>query len=108
MHPYAFGFFPGLFWGGFLFFGLLRLLFFVLLIVLVVRLVSHAGRRHAWHHHAYATGWGHDAATADPRRIAAWRYAAGKIDRPEFDRIVAALDASEPRAGGSDPAAGAK
>jgi uncharacterized membrane protein len=97
MHRLAFGFFPGFFWGGLFLFGLLKLLFFVLLIVVIVRLVSHAGRHHAWHG---------DASGADPRRIAAWRYAAGKIDRAEFDRIVAALDATE-RTDASQPPAGA-
>jgi uncharacterized membrane protein len=97
-------FFPGAFlWPALFFFGLFRILLFVLVIALIVRLVSH-GHRHAEyaHGHGYGPGFGYgwrhghdfDTQSLDPRRIAAWRYAAGKIDRAEFDRIMGGLDAS--------------
>jgi uncharacterized membrane protein len=79
--------------GPFLLFGwLFRFLVLVLIIWLLVRIFSH---RHDhmghWHGHHH---W--DATAEDPRRIAAARYAAGRIDRAEFDRITAALDATAP------------
>jgi len=87
--PAAFIFGPAL-----LFFGLLKIALFVLLIVLIVRLVSH-GHRHPAYAHGGGHGYGrHDTQGADPRRVAAWRYAAGQIDRAEFDRITAGLDAA--------------
>jgi len=97
-------FFPGAFFflgPALLFFGLFKLVFFVLLIVLVVRLITH-GRGHAAYAHGCASEYGHgyghrhgyDAQDLDPRRVAAWRYAAGKIDRAEFDRVVSGIDAA--------------
>jgi uncharacterized membrane protein len=78
-----------------LFAGFFKILIVVLLIVFLVRILSHRHDRfdHGhWHgHHGH---W--DAGAQDPRRIAAMRYAAGKIDRAEFDRIMSALDASGP------------
>jgi uncharacterized membrane protein len=77
--------------------GLFKILFVVAVIVLIVRLVS---RRHyggPWVGHGQWAGHYWAAPDAqDPRRIAAMRYAAGRIDRAEFERIVGALDASEP------------
>jgi uncharacterized membrane protein len=110
------GFFPGAFLLApvLLFFGFIKIMFFVLIIVFIVRLATH-GRRHAEYAHGYGNGHGYgyghgghhghggfDAQNMDPRRIAAWRYAAGKIDRAEFDRIVSGLDAA---AGASAPTA---
>lgn len=97
------GFYPGAFFLGpaLLFFWLVRLALLVLLIVLVVRLVTH-GWHHGDHSHGYGRGRGYgygyggtqSAAETDPRRVAAWRFAVGEIDRAEFDRIVSALDAA--------------
>ena len=108
---HGFGFFPGILWPVVLFFGLLKLLFVVLIIGFIVRLAMH-GRGHyhgyGWGHgqgHGHGYGYGGGMADVDPRRIAAWRYAAGKIDRAEFDRIVAGLDASA-AAGPTTPPAG--
>lgn len=106
-----YGFFPGAFFFGpsLLFFGLLRIALLVLLIVLIVRLVSH-GHRGADYMHDRGRGYGHaggyDAQSTDPRRVAAWRYAAGQIDRAEFDHIMGGLDAastSAPTAAPSNP-----
>jgi uncharacterized membrane protein len=99
---HGFGFFPGmlLFGPALLFIALFKILFFVLLIMLIVRLVTH-GRRHGaaagyghGHHHGHHHGGGSEMQDLDPRRIAAWRYASGKIDRAEFDRVIAGLDAA--------------
>jgi uncharacterized membrane protein len=83
--PFMFGYGPLLLFGWFF-----RFLFLVLIIWLLVRILSH---RHDhmgyWHGHRH---W--EAAAQDPRRIAAARYAAGQIDRADFDRITAALDAT--------------
>ena len=90
-------FFPGaFFWPGLFFFGFFRILLFVLLIALVVRLVSHGHRRADY---AYGPGYhrrGHvnGPSDFDPARATAWRYAAGQIDRAEFDRIMSALGSS--------------
>ena len=112
------GFFPGVFvWPALAFFGLFRILLFVLLIVLIVRLVTR-GHRHAdyAYGHGYGPGYGfgwhhghghnhdYDVQNVDPRRVAAWLYAAGKIDRAEFDHIMAGLDAGAPAAPPSPPA----
>ena len=107
-------FFPGaFFWPALLFGGLFKILLFVLLISLVVRLVGHGHWRSAYahphgpgygHSHAYDYGSDPDPHNLDPRRVAAWRYAAGKIDRVEFDRIMSGLDASAPAAPSSPPA----
>lgn len=79
--------------GPFLFFGLFfRVLFLVLIIWLLVRIFSHR-HDHMGHWHGHRQ-W--DSMAGDPRRIAAARYAAGHIDRAEFDRITATLDASAP------------
>ena len=108
------GFFPGVFFFApvLLFFGFLKIMFFVLLIVFIVRLATH-GRRHAAYANSYGDAQGHgpgyghgghhghggaDVQNMDPRRIAAWRYASGKIDRTEFDGIIAGLDATAPAA----------
>jgi hypothetical protein len=75
--------------------GLLKVVLFVGLILLVVRLAT--GHRY---HHAYAHGgpYGQHAPYAqtpqDPRRVAAMRYASGAIGREEFDRIMRDLDAA--------------
>ena len=95
------GFLPGLFWFGpaILFLGFFKLLFFVLIIWLIVRLVSHGSRHAAYAHGDPWHGYGHGPHVGfdgDPRRLAAMRYAAGKIDRAEFDRIMAGLDANSP------------
>ena len=112
------GFFPGAFvWPALFFFGLLKIVLFVLLVTLIVRLVSH-GHRHAAYAHGYGHGFGHghghgygrdneydyNPQNLDPRRVAAWRYAAGKIDRAEFDRVIAGLDAAAPSTPPSNPA----
>ena len=109
------GVFPGAFFIGpaLLFFWLVRLALLVLLIVLVVRLVTH-GSHHADHGHGngyghgrgygYGHGGAQSAAEADPRRVAAWRYAAGQIDCAEFDRIINGLDAAA--VGAPSPAPG--
>jgi uncharacterized membrane protein len=79
-------------WPLLLFGGLFKILIIVAVVVLIVRLVSRHGHSGYWHGH------GHDhfsSTEQDPRRIAALRYAAGKIDRTEFDQIVSTLDASE-------------
>ena len=95
------GFFPGLMFFGpaLLFLGLIKVLFVVLVIMLIVRLVSHGHHRPGYHarwHDGYSHGYGHSDAQLDPRRVAAWRYAAGKIDRAEFDRIMSGLDCAAP------------
>jgi hypothetical protein len=41
---------------------------------------------------------GHHGHDMDPRRVAAYRYASGKIDRAEFEGIIAGLDAATPQA----------
>jgi hypothetical protein len=104
------GFFPGVFFFAplFLLFGFFKIVLVVLIIVLIVRLFTH-GRHHA----AYAQGYGYDRGhdhgyrghfgspsgeNMDPRRVAAWRFAAGKIDRAEFDHIMSGLDAAAPAA----------
>ena len=94
-------------WPALLFFGVFKILLFVLLIMLVVRFVSH-GHRHAAYAHGHGYGHrhdhGYDAQNFDPRRVAAWRYASGTIDRAEFDRIISGLDASTPTTPPSTPA----
>jgi uncharacterized membrane protein len=77
-------------WPFLLFAGLFKVLLLVAVVVLFVRLVSHRHAGGYWHGRGY---WAPEA--QDPRRIAAMRYAAGRIDRAEFDRILSALDASE-------------
>ena len=101
---HGFGFFPGafLFVPLLAFFFFLRIALVVLVVVLVVRLVTH-GRRHGSYGYVYGPGHGHGSSgpgfhDADPRRIAAWRYSAGKIDRAEYENIVAALGAAAPSA----------
>ena len=92
-------FFPGVFflWPMFLFFGLLKIALFVLVIVFIVRLATH-GQRHGAcgydHGHHGHRSQDDDAHDLDPRRVAAWRYAAGKIDGAEFNRIVSGVDAA--------------
>ena len=79
-------------WPVLLFGGLFRILIVIAFVVLIVRLVSrrHYGYAGHWHGHAH-----HGLEGPDPRRIAAMRFAAGRIDRAEFDRIMSTLDASE-------------
>ncbi len=78
-------------WPTFMFGGLFQLLFVLLIVALIVRGVTHHHHRdERWLHHD------HWQENADPRRIAAMRYAAGRIDRAEFERIMSALDASQP------------
>jgi uncharacterized membrane protein len=72
-------------------FGLLKILLFIGLIILIVRLAS--GHRHA----AYAGGYGHpwhhyQGGPQDPRQIARMRYAAGKITLEEYNEIIRTLD----------------
>ena len=112
------GFFPGAFLFGpaLLFFGLFKILLFVLLIMLIVRFVSHGRGHHGYGYghpgHGYGYGHGHGFGPAsavggpdsDPRRVAALRYAAGKIDRAEFDRIMSGLDAATPSTPPATPA----
>lgn len=95
-------------WPALLFFGVFKILLFVLLVVLVVRLLTH-GHGHAAYAHGrggygYRHGSEYDAQNFDPRRVAAWRYASGQIDRAEFDRVIAGLDANTPAAPPSTPA----
>ncbi|MDR3686170.1 MAG: hypothetical protein P4L93_04345 [Coriobacteriia bacterium] len=119
------GFFPGVFFFApvLLFFGFLKIMFVILLIVLIVRLATHGRRHGAYAHDGYGYGghgygYGHDhghggphghagfdAPEMDPRRVAAWRYAAGKIDRTEFDRIMSGLDATAPAPPTAPPSA---
>jgi hypothetical protein len=100
-----------------LLFGFIKIMFVVLLIVFIVRLATH-GRRHGAYGYGYGYGHGHghgpagyhghgghDVTNMDPRRIAAWRFASGQIDRAEFDRIIGGLDASEPTAPTAPPSA---
>ena len=87
---------PGLFFAPFvLFWGILRVLLLVGLVVLLVRVFAHHSRDHgAWHRHpAHWSGVGDD-----PRRVAAMRYAAGRIDRDEYERILHGLDSAEQQA----------
>ena len=77
----------------FLFFsGIFRVLLLVVVIVFIVRLVSHR-HDHVGHWHGHGQ-W--DAQVQDPARIAAMRYASGRIDRAEFDRIMTALGTPAP------------
>ena len=99
------GFFPGVFvWPAIFFFGFFRIVLFVLVIALIVRLVSGHGHRHGdyafgqGYGHGFGHGLGHGPQDFDPRKVAAWRYASGQIDRAEFDRIMAGLDAGVPAA----------
>jgi uncharacterized membrane protein len=95
------GFFPGPFFfaPALLFFGLLRIAFWVLLIVLLVRLFTHghAHWAHYGHDHAHRHPHGNGPDDLDPRKVAALRYASGEIDRSEFERIIGGLDAAAPR-----------
>jgi hypothetical protein len=81
-----------------LFGGLVKVLLFVGLIVLFVRLVSGGPRRF---HHAHMHGYQHaqwSGMAEDPRRTAAMRLANGQIGPEEYAAIVRALDGTMPPA----------
>jgi uncharacterized membrane protein len=85
------------FWPVLLFGGFLKFLIIVAVVVLIVRLVTHRhGHSGHWHGYGHANGWPPE--NTDPRRIAAMRYASGRIDRAEFDHIMSTLDATAPGA----------
>lgn len=91
-------FFPGLLFFGpaFLFLGAMKVLFIFLVIALIVRLAGHGRRRDEYYRRWHGPEFAYQDAQVDPRRIAAMRFAAGKIDRAEFERIMTALDATAP------------
>ncbi len=80
-------------------FGLLKALVVVAIIVMLVRLF--AGHRH---YHWAHRGYGYWPVAEDPRRIAAMRYASGRITREEFDRIMRDLDATATAGNATPPA----